>query len=342
MGFFTTKTDGKQADTNSGGSGAEVAMRATEVGSSPAVRVYEPRDSPYIAKNLHGQVHEYFRDGLLDDIMRPHADRSPVTVFDVGANIGIFALEVQRRTHGEARIFCFEPMPVTRAVLQKNITETIDPATPFREAGSRVRAMPFGLSDSARNVTFQFRPHAPECSSMYDPGLLKSSMPTAKMSRDEEIDFFTDKAYHPDFPLWKEHPMMYCVVKTVWPRFMLRAGVARWWDSFNKTEDVAAELRTLSSVIEEHKVKRIDLLKIDVELAELDVLKGINDEDWPKVNAVVVEVHDIDGRLAAMQSLLSAHGITEHTVVQENEMKGGHIYNLCARRPLSSMTDVSF
>ena len=55
-------------------------------------------------------------------------------------------------------------------------------------------------------------------------------------------------------------------------------------------------LKTLSSVIHEHNVDSVDLLKIDCE-AELNVLQGISNEHWPRIQQVIAEVHDIDGRL---------------------------------------------
>ena len=300
-------------------------------------KVFEPKESPYIARIIHKQVQEYFHNGILDDIVKRHGNRN-ITVFDVGSNIGMFALEVMRRTEGEANVYCFEPVPATYSVLDLNIKESIDPPNAFRKAGQKVKALPFGLSDSARTVTFSYRPHAPECSSMYDAQLLKGDRTT--MSREDEIEHFTEKAYDPDFPLWKDHPLMYCFVKSVYPRFMLRAGVAKWLDDYNKTEEVTANLRRLSSVIEQEKVKKIDLLKIDVELAELDVLKGIDDQDWPKIEAVVIEVHDVDGRLDEIKSLLTMHHISDFTIFQEDGMKGGNIFHVCARRPRSSMTSI--
>ena len=180
----------------------EKRVRKTQVGGDDAkFRVYEPKESPYIARIIHKQVQEYFHNGILDDIIRRHGNRN-VTVFDVGSNIGMFALEIMRRTEGEANIFCFEPVPATYAVLDLNVKEAIDPANAFRQAGTKVKALPFGLSDSARTVTFSYRPHAPECSSMYDAQLLKGDRTT--MTREEEIEHFTDKAYEPEFPLWKE------------------------------------------------------------------------------------------------------------------------------------------
>ena len=56
-------------------------------------------------------------------------------------------------------------------------------------------------------------------------------------------------------------------------------------------------------------VTRIDLLKIDVEGAELDVLLGCGAK-WPIIRSVALEAHDRDGRLDAIESLLRKHGLT--------------------------------
>lgn len=40
-----------------------------------------------------------------------------------------------------------------------------------------------------------------------------------------------------------------------------------------------------------HLTRPVAFLKIDVEGAEMDVLEGIDEGDWPRIHAVVVEVH---------------------------------------------------
>ena len=44
-------------------------------------------------------------------------------------------------------------------------------------------------------------------------------------------------------------------------------------------EHVTCEVKTLSDVIREQAIERIDLLKVDVEKSEVDVLAGIHPED---------------------------------------------------------------
>ena len=53
----------------------------------------------------------------------------------------------------------------------------------------------------------------------------------------------------------------------------------------------------------------VDLLKVDVEGDELDVLRGVGgDAEWARIAQVVVEVHDVGGRLRAVSALLKGRG----------------------------------
>jgi len=67
-------------------------------------------------------------------------------------------------------------------------------------------------------------------------------------------------------------------------------------------------VRTLTDVVADQRLERIDLLKIDVEKAELEVLAGMDDGVWDIVNQIVIEVHDLDGRLAEIVELLAERG----------------------------------
>jgi len=71
---------------------------------------------------------------------------------------------------------------------------------------------------------------------------------------------------------------------------------------------VTCEMKTMSAFMKEESIDRVDLLKVDVERAEADVLKGISEEDWPRIRQVVAEVHDIEGRLADLSAQLRMRG----------------------------------
>ena len=71
--------------------------------------------------------------------------------------------------------------------------------------------------------------------------------------------------------------------------------------------DMTCDLRTLSEVLRELGIARVDLLKVDVEHAELDVLLGIEDRDWPNLRQIVAEVHE-DAHATEIDRLLRARG----------------------------------
>jgi 31-O-methyltransferase len=96
-------------------------------------------------------------------------------------------------------------------------------------------------------------------------------------------------------------------------------------------ETLGCELRTASTFLREQEVEHVDLLKIDVERAELDVLAGIAAEDWPRIEQVVVEVHDEHGRGTRIADLLAQHGFRT-AVEQETAMRPTAIRMLYATR----------
>jgi len=96
-------------------------------------------------------------------------------------------------------------------------------------------------------------------------------------------------------------------------------------------------LRRLSDFLREAGLERVDLLKVDVQRAELDVLRGIDDGDWPKIRQVVMEVHDpggpgSDGRLREVVGLLEERGF-ETLVDQDELLAGTDRHMLYALRP---------
>lgn len=155
-----------------------------------------------------------------------------------------------------------------------------------------------GLSDAARRTQITYYPGASAMSGLYaDPG------------RDREL------------------------VRTVLLNHGLSPEQAR--ESLAGRYEPAmlsCELRTLSSFLAEQRIERVALLKIDVERAELDVLAGIEDADWPRLDQVVIEVHDEDGRGDALSAELRERGFAV-AGEQEAAMRGTSVRMLYARRP---------
>jgi 31-O-methyltransferase len=98
-----------------------------------------------------------------------------------------------------------------------------------------------------------------------------------------------------------------------------------------KAETFPCPLRTLSEIVDEEQVTRIDLLKIDAERSERDVLAGIRAEHWDLIRQVAVEVHDQAGGLDEVQRLLTDYGFQVATE-QDPLLKGSALFNVFATR----------
>lgn len=216
-------------------------------------------------------------------------------VFDVGGNIGMFTLYVHRHAPG-ARIFTFEPAPPLFERLQANL----------RLNGAHARVFPFGIAEAERTAPFTFYPNSSGMSSFYadaeeEREVLRVMMDHQRQEGMEGLDAlmeYTDELLDERF----------------------------------RAVQMECRLRPLSAVIREEGVERIDLLKIDVQKAEMDVLRGIDDEHWPRIRQIVMEVHDLDGRLAEVRRLLEARGFRV-AVEQDGVLEGSILYNLFAVRP---------
>lgn len=99
-----------------------------------------------------------------------------------------------------------------------------------------------------------------------------------------------------------------------------------------ESETVNCYLKTLSEVIREQKIQQIDLLKVDVKRSELDVLLGIEEQDWVKVKQIVVEVHDIKSKLKEIVTLLQNNQFTKIEVDQEPFFRNSENFNIYATK----------
>jgi len=213
-------------------------------------------------------------------------------VFDVGANIGLFSLFVGSAARGVS-VFAFEPIPQIHAALAANI----------ELYGLDVRAFPCGIAEAARRDRFTWYEHNSIVSGRY-----------ADAREDREVVLSYERGR------WSEQA-------EADPSLLDELLADRMTG-----EEIEVELKTLSQVLRENGVERIDLLKIDVEKSERDVLVGIAADDWPKIRQVVVEVHDIDGRVRWVRELLEAQGFAV-AVEQEAELGQTPIYAVYAVRP---------
>ncbi len=181
-------------------------------------------------------------------------------VVDVGANIGLFTLFVLEHSR-DARVYAFEPIEPIFDTLKLNV----------ELYGQNVKLFPFGLSDRQSTASFTFYPHYSMMSGQTDYARSGDDVEVIKRylvhQQDEGTAGASSLLQHAD-------------------EFLPERFVGQNYQS---------QLRTLSEIIRSEKLERIDLLKIDVQRAELDVLKGIADDDWQKIQQVVMEAHDAKG-----------------------------------------------
>lgn len=81
-------------------------------------------------------------------------------VYDIGANVGVYAMTVARKVRG-ARVHAFEPVPSTFALLQRHLRINAVPM---------VKAHPYGLSESEGEVEFNISAHGSANASAVDLG----------------------------------------------------------------------------------------------------------------------------------------------------------------------------
>jgi FkbM family methyltransferase len=232
--------------------------------------------------------------------------RDGACVFDVGGNIGLFTLFVHRHCR-DPRTYTFEPAPPLFRILSENARRHYPGARLFN----------CGVAARRGRATLTFYPYS-------------SGMSSFHANLDEEKD----------------------VLRVIMVN-QSRAGMAgmdrvmaaadQLLDARFGCETFECDLVPLSAVIVDEQVEAIDLLKIDVQKSELEVLQGIEPRHWPRVRQVVMEVHELDGRLVEVGELLRRHGFNV-VVEQDPLLVGSVLYNLfawseraCGGRPGGSL-----
>ena len=245
------------------------------------------------ARVLDQHVSGYFNHGV--------ALRDGDIVLDVGANVGVFALRAVTR-FPNVKVYAFEPVPSIFAALDANARDF---------GGGRLIPLNFGTSNAPGELRFTYFPRSPALSTSapevweQNPGVFADAVKGAAASSD----------------LWYARLV---------PGF-LSGLIAKYLRGGG--QEVVCPLRTLSQVIREQNIPRIDLLKVDCEGAELATLQGIEDEHWPLIRQVVAEVYDQDDRLNVVREMLLSRGLSQITIEQERGFEGLPLHNIFAVRP---------
>lgn len=223
-------------------------------------------NSPAARRETHFLCREIFEKRCYEKHgVRIH-DRD--VVLDIGSNVGIFALSLMERFRN-LQIYCFEPVPGTRSCLVRNIGES-----PWR-IGHDVTILDLALGATDTEAKIEYFSRAPGNSTLFSADKL------------HEFRDIMEAIRFPD--LWRARKKLGLLVPLLYP---FRHVIQRRLEHLlSNSELIPCKVRTLSNVIRNQQVERIDLLKIDVEGSEIDVLKGIDDRDWPLIRQISMEVH---------------------------------------------------
>lgn len=246
-----------------------------------------------------GQIPAYFRHGI--------CVKEGDVVFDVGANIGLFTLTVCDWGARPVTVFAFEPLPREFKALRANVE---------KYGLSGVVPLPYAVSQERGELSLTYYPRMTVFSTIYPRDVHSPSI---------EEGFWQMRDRFPTWVRWimrrlpERHQRLFF-------RFVVREML--------RGKQLKCRCVSISDVMREYDIKRIDLLKIDVELAELDVLRGIAFEDWKRIEQVTLEVHDVDGRLDTVMQMLRERGLD--SVVCEQDQREFNTFNVYAVRQSQS------
>ena len=224
------------------------------------------------------------------------------TIIDIGANIGLFTLFVNQQCN-DPFVFSFEPSPEVFELLKLN----------SKLYGRQTKVYNKGVSDRRKREAFTYYPESTVFSGFAaddheDREALKQIIDNI-IENEIQSDDLNLKKYSDDIS-----------------RERL------------KSEFYECDVVSVSDIIEENKIQKVDLLKIDAEKSELEILNGINAEDWPKIKQVVLEVHDKKGsKLEEVKGILKEMGFLV-SVKEENYLQRSGLFTLYARRETGAVT----
>ncbi|HEY0638323.1 MAG TPA: FkbM family methyltransferase [Pseudonocardiaceae bacterium] len=133
------------------------------------------------------------------------------------------------------------------------------------------------------------------------------------------------------YPMIPGNSTRYPEIKEVQKANMARTLAVKVVERMHRGREVTVQVERLSAFLTADRP--IDLLKLDVEGAEVDVLLGIDATHWPLVRQVVMEVQDLGGRLAAVRDVLRRNGFEVTVRVAPLIEEDNRAYLVHATRP---------
>lgn len=235
-------------------------------------------------------------------------------VFDIGANIGLFSIYLGQMYRG-LKLFAFEPIRETYSLFEQNVKLHLSD-----RADLQMNLFNYGVSNRRGTAQFEYDRFMSLGATMHSKeviGCVRKDAGTFDWLNASVLDLERISKISP-----KQARMLLKALSNPITGVVVAAPIIAFLKAMGYRKKVflkrmECELRTVSEVMREHKIDAVDLMKIDVEGSEMDVLRGVEPEDWPKIKQFVVEVHNVDGRVASMKSLFESHGY--RTIVDQED-----------------------
>ncbi len=223
--------------------------------------------------STYHQVEDYFKHGIT---VQPGN-----IIIDIGANIGLFSLAVYDRCQGQAHVYAFEPLPQTYKALRQNVS------------GLDIDTFQSGVSHEVGTLSFRYYPNSSVSSTAY-PNFDLQTQRERLLQGFENDPILAKYRWVKNMPLWLTKPFLNLAVYAI-----------------NFGYQVTCQVTTISEFLHNKNLAYIDLLKIDAESSELNILRGIKPDDWPKIRQVVIELHHGKRDLEVVMDLLKRQGFNK-------------------------------
>lgn len=225
-------------------------------------------------------------------------------IFDVGGNIGLFSKFIANHAEN-LKVYAFEPLFPIFEVFQENM----------KDEDCELHAFNVGLGMKRGRFDVIY----------YEK--ITGDSTAVPWDWDRKVDLYVEnynEAIAASMPIAKLVPK--CLRKWVVERSLKRMYSGK---------KITCKLRTMSGIIDQYDVERIHLLKIDAENYEKQVLAGLRDDHWDRIQQIAMEVHTHipggENLMEEMIQLLESKGFTVEEGDESRETIMG-VYMLYAKR----------
>ena len=234
-------------------------------------------------------------------------------IIDIGSNIGLFSQYVSDKTNKKANIIAIEPVPELIECTNKNLIDidhqrnkyelyqvAIGDTSKLSKNDDRIISFKYyplysllsGIADNCHNLTFNEKMNI--CQYCLNGNWFYKIYKNTFLSK-----FFITK-----IPINLLFKLIFYLFLDLY---------------FLKNSQFECKLYSLDEILEKSSFNTdiIDLIKIDVEKAELQVLNGIGHKTWKKIRQIAIEIHDIDNRIEKIKKILIKNKFKNITITDK-------------------------